>query len=69
MNAKESHKKFISSHATSFLSYEEAIQNYIRLSKKVSELFSESLVEYNMPQIIIALSLTTLVSLKMSLPN
>ncbi|XP_065365979.1 GPI ethanolamine phosphate transferase 2 isoform X2 [Calliphora vicina] len=63
--AKMSHKEFIASKGTSFLSYEKAKQNYIRLSKNISQLLSESLVRYDIPLIIIALSLTTLCALKL----
>lgn len=61
--AKTSHKEFLSSHGTSFLSYEKAKQNYIRLSKTISHLLSDSLVGYDMFVIIISLCLTTFVSL------
>ncbi|TMW44990.1 hypothetical protein DOY81_009922, partial [Sarcophaga bullata] len=41
--AKMNHKHFISSQGLSSLSYEKAKQNYIRLSKTISQLLTDSL--------------------------
>lgn len=64
-DAKMAHKHFITSQAKSFLSYEKAKQNYIRLNKKISQLLSDSLVRYDNQLIVIALILTTLTALNL----
>lgn len=60
--AKMNHKHFISSQGLSSLSYEKAKQNYARLAKTISGLLTDSLVRYDMPLIVISLSLSTFVS-------
>ncbi|XP_023308547.2 GPI ethanolamine phosphate transferase 2 isoform X1 [Lucilia cuprina] len=66
-DAKMSHKEFISSEAKSSMSFEKAKQNYIRLSKHISQLLSDSMIRYDNVLITIALSLTTLCALKLIL--
>lgn len=57
------HKLYLESNLTSFLAYEKAKKNYIRLSKNISKLLSDSSVKYDNDLIFISLVLTTTVSL------
>lgn len=59
--AELDHKNFLESNATSYLSFEKAKQNYIRVAKNISKLLSDSLVKYDNDLILISLVLSTLV--------
>lgn len=60
--ARNSHKHFLLSNVSSLVTFEKAKQNYIRFSKEVSRQLTQTLVEFEYDFIVIALTLTTLVS-------
>uniref|UniRef100_A0A1I8P023 GPI ethanolamine phosphate transferase 2 C-terminal domain-containing protein n=1 Tax=Stomoxys calcitrans TaxID=35570 RepID=A0A1I8P023_STOCA len=61
--AELEHKRFLESNAASMLSYEKAMQNYMRVSKSISKLLGDTLVKYDNDLIFISLVLTTLAAI------
>ncbi|XP_073812844.1 phosphatidylinositol glycan anchor biosynthesis class G [Musca autumnalis] len=57
--AEMEHKLFLESNLTSFLAYDKAKKNYIRLSENISKILSDSSVKYDNDLIFISLVLTT----------